>query len=122
MFGLLLFIFGFGSIVYLTKSTNELIFQLHPQIAAIEQMANPSKVDLVKKEDMEKQISIAGQDKTGLCFYCYIIILIGFFLMLFGFGKWHWSVQPIQDKITKLQLEKLRLEVKELANRLTRSD
>lgn len=34
--------------------------------------------------------------------------------MLYGFKKWHSEVQPIQDEIVRLQLEKLRHEVEQL--------
>jgi hypothetical protein len=47
-----------------------------------------------------------------------IRILAGaaFWMMVYGFFKWHREIQPVQDEIAKLQLEKLRIEVDQLKN------
>lgn len=114
LFGLMLFIFSAGSIIFVNHSTNELIFQSSIELGELRQMQNPSPTDAAKKQVSEKRLEIAGADKM---FYirCLEILASGaLLLMIYGFGKWHTKVQPVQDEIARLQLEKLRHEVRQL--------
>lgn len=114
LFGLLLFIFSVGSIVYVNRATNELVFQAAIELEVIRQIPNPSLVDVTKTHVLEKRLEIAASDKKTFIVGSGIIAGISVILMFYGFGKWHKDVQPIQDEIVKLQLEKLRHEVRQL--------
>lgn len=114
LFGLLLFIFSAGALIYVVRSNNELIYQLHPELAALQQMDKPTAADVAKKSDIEKRLVVAHQDSQFYYTALGVIAGVGITLMVCGFWKWHRDVQPIQDEMAKLQLEKLRHEVKQL--------
>ena len=113
-FGLLLFIFSAGSIMYVVHSTNELAFQAIVEIETIKQIPNPSPVDLAKKQVLEKRLEIGVADKKFYLRVIGVFTAVSIGLMIYGFKKWHKDVQPVQDEITRLQLEKLRHEVGQL--------
>ncbi len=95
LFGLLLFVFCSGSIIYVYHSTNELVFQVAIELETIQQNQNPSPVDKLKMDVLMKRLDIAINDRKYEC------IVIGFFqgvsvlLMFYGFRKWHKEVQPV---------------------------
>ena len=114
LFGLLLFIFSASSIIYVVHSTNELLFQATIEIDNIKQIPNPSLVDTAKMQIFQKRLAITTADKNFYLHAIGVIFAGGVMLMIYGFTKWHKDVQPVQDEMIQLQLEKLRHEVKQL--------
>ena len=122
LFGLLLFIFTASSIIYVTRSANELVFQSVVEVEAIKQIQNPSPVDKAKLQILEKRLEISASDKIFYIKGIGAITGISVVLMIWGFTKWHRDVQPIQDEMAQLQLEKLRHEVKQLKHHNSSAD
>jgi len=114
LFGLLLFVFSASAMIYVERSNNELGFQAMVEIETIKQIPNPSPVDKAKMQALEKRLEIAVADKKFYFNAIGVIFAGSIFLMGYGFRKWHKDVQPVQDEIVKLQLEKLRHEIKQL--------
>ena len=116
LFGLLLFVFSIGSLIYVERTTNALIFQTLIEVELIKQIAKPSDVDLAKKIVLDKRLQIAMADRSFLYHALGALGGVAMFLMTYGFWKWHRDVQPLQDEITQLQLKKLRHEVRQLSH------
>ncbi|MGD0015951.1 MAG: hypothetical protein ABSC38_00280 [Verrucomicrobiia bacterium] len=116
-FGLLLFVFSTGSYIYIVHSTNELVLQTVVEIESIKQVANPLPADAAKKLVLEKRRELAVSDRKFFEIALVVIIVGSVFLMIYGFGKWHKEVQPIQDEMAQLQLKKLRHEVNQLTGK-----
>lgn len=114
LLGLLLFIFSAGSLLYVNKSTNALLFESIPRLTGLQEIAEPSAVEKATRDALARQVELAIQDKETLTLASQILMLIGTGMMLFGFGKWHYEIQPRQDEAAKLELEKLRIEVERL--------
>lgn len=114
LFGLMLFIFGTGSIVYVTRSTNELVFRSVTELVELGQAEKPSPVDAAKRQMIEKRLEVAAADRKFFQYALGGLVGIGFVLMCCGFQAWHTKVQPMQDEAARLQLEKLRHEIKQL--------
>ena len=111
LFGLLLFVFSIGALLYVIKSTNELVFSSVIDIEIYKAIDKPTSVDIAKLTAAEKRVEIAVSDKKFFVRAISVISAIAIFSMAYGFRQWHTKVQPIQDEIAKLQLEKLRREM-----------
>lgn len=119
MFGLLLLIFSAGSTLYVSHSTNDLIFSSAIEYETLKAIEKPTTVEIAKRVGIEKRIEIAIADRK---FHINALGTIGglaILLMVYGFAKWHRDIQPVQDETARLQLEKLRLEIADLTRRAT---
>lgn len=114
LLGLLLFIFSAGSLLYVNKSTNSLLFEAIPRLTGLQEIEKPSAVEEATRGSLARQVELAINDKKALTLACQIFMIFGSCMMIYGFGKWHYEVQPRQDEMAKLELEKLRIEVERL--------
>jgi hypothetical protein len=114
LFGLLLSIFSVGSVIYVVHTTNDLGYQMSVDLAAIKDVSKPTDANLVKEKFLQSRLIILAKDRQFYIYALGTILGLGILLMFYGFWKWHRDVQPVQDEILKLQLEKLRHEVKSL--------
>ena len=114
LFGLLLFILSFGIAITTTHTTNNLIFQTVVELETINSLPTLSRIEKIKKQVIERKLEIVKSDKEFYEYASYVLVVIGTLMTLFGFDRWHKQIQPVQDEITKLQLEKLRAEVRQL--------
>lgn len=122
MFGLLLFVFSAGSLIYVIHSANELAFQATIEIATIKQSPNASPLDQAKMQVLEKRLEITNSDKNLYIHALGVFAGVSLSLMAYGFTVWHKNIQPIQDELARLQLEKLRHEIKQLKHRAKEGD
>lgn len=113
LFGLLLVIFGCGATLYVSKSTNDLLFEIAVEYETLK--ADPVRTvsQEARFQVLQKKIEIAGKDKALFLSGLGGVIGIGILMVWYGFRKWHTEVQPIQDEISRLTLKKLRREVGE---------
>ncbi len=113
LFGLLLVIFGIGSTLYVSKTTNDLAFEVAVEYETLK--ANP--VRSVSEETrflvLQKKLEIAKTNKNVLLSGLGIVIGVGIFMVGYGFKKWHTEIQPLQDEMARLSLKKLKREVGE---------
>ena len=65
LFGLMLFVFSFGAIIYVNSHTNEVIFTTAPELAALRQIAKRSDVDDLRLALLERKFEIAKGDKIS---------------------------------------------------------
>lgn len=115
LFGLLLFVFCAASTIYVTRSTNDLIFTSSIEYEILKAIEKPTAVETAKREGIEKRVEIAVSDKALFSKVLGVIAGLAIVAMAYGFSKWHRQVQPIQDETARLQLEKLRHEVQALS-------
>lgn len=111
LFGLLILVFSLGSSIYLTKSTNELLFTAVVELETLKALPHPSPVDEVRKQVLQRKIEIASDDKKTLQAGCGILAGFAVIGLVYGFRKWHSEIQPVQDELARLQLRKLQAEV-----------
>lgn len=111
LFGLLLFISSLAAYLYLHKSTNELIFETAVIVEELETREKPSAADIKRKEMAEKRVSIAVEDRKAFNSVLAFLALLGASLMGLGFAVWQFKVQPLQDKLLNLQIQKAEQEL-----------
>lgn len=112
LFGLLLFISSLAAYLYLHKSTNELIFETAVLVEELETREKPSAADLKRKEMAEKRVSIAVEDRKAFNTCLAFLAGLGSCLTILGFAAWHFKVQPLQDKLLNLQIQKVEQDLK----------
>jgi hypothetical protein len=109
LFGLLLVISSLLGAVYSTKSTNEAVYELVKEYYSI---VNPeSEGSIVLQDIIKKQLDVATKDKKFFQSSLGVIIAIGIFMSYYGFNNWHKKVQPLQDRLTELQIIRLEREL-----------
>lgn len=117
-FGLLLFIFGAGATVALQRGTNDSVYKLYVELDSVRAPSTAPSAAMDQKSEksirealLERLIEVAREDKKILSMYLSVLIAFSVLLTVAGFYKWHTQIQPIQDEMMRLQLQKLRQEV-----------
>ncbi len=116
LFGLLLAVFGVGSVIYVNKSTNDLAFEIAVEYETLKANPERSVSQEARFQVLDKKLEIAVQDKGTFIWCLSFLIAAGVYMMGYGFWKWHTEVQPIQDEIARLTLKKLSHEMDERTN------
>lgn len=120
LFGLLLLIFSAGSTLYVSHSTNDLIFSSYIEYETFNAIEKPTAVEIAKRKGTEKRVEIALSDKEFFLRALGSLFAVAIIAMVYGFTKWHREIQPVQDETARLQLEKLKLEIVDLSRSSTR--
>ena len=105
MFGLLAFIFSVGAMIYVNRSTNELLFAAIPKIATL---PDPKSAE---RQALEKKIDVAISDRRTFQASLIAVIALSAFAIGYGFKKWHRQIQPEQDEMAREQLEIAKLQL-----------
>lgn len=115
LFGLLIFISALASLIYLHKTTNDLIFEATIAVEEIETKENPTRVDIKKREMFEKRVEIAIKDREGFNIAINALFALSGLLVTIGFWKWQYVVQPKQDQLLDLQIQRAEQDLKKPA-------
>lgn len=112
LFGFVLLIASMAAFLYLHKTTNELIFEAAIAVEEVATKDKPTSVDTKRKEMMEKRVAVAVEDRN--LFNKILSAAISVAICLMGYGFWHWQmeVQPKQDRLLDLQIEKAEQDLK----------
>jgi len=121
LFSLLLFVFSIGGVIYLSNSTNAVVFENWVEVETLRAEKELSPGRKARKEALEKQIEIAVDNKKTGIQALGGLSAFAICLMVFGFSVWQKKIQPVSDEtastqldIAKLQRLKLREELKAL--------
>jgi hypothetical protein len=118
MFGLLLFIFCCGAMLYVTRASNDVVFATLPELEGLRQNSTPSKVEQMRIALLERKLEINKADKTTFKYMVGVLVLMSLCLLLHGFKKWQSEVQPIIDRMAKAQLDIAELQLEKLRREL----
>jgi hypothetical protein len=116
LFGLVIIIFGLYSILYVNKSANELISKSLLSVEAIEMIEKPSDYQKAELAILKKKKEVAIADRDIFIKFLGGLIGVGLMLAIYGFHRWHTIIQPMQDNLVKLTIEKLKLEIQSEKN------
>lgn len=121
LFGLLLFVFACGALIYVNQTTNTLIFESSVELEGLKEQEPPSASVIAKIAALERMMEVGKSNKRFYDNAIGVLAGIAFWLAVYGFAGWHRKLQPLIDEsqrvqleIAKLQLAKLQLEVDEL--------
>lgn len=112
LFGLALIVSSMLAIVYLQKTTNDLIFTTAFEYEELVAKEHLSVTESKRKEIFEKKLEIAVADKKYYSYALGGILGLGLVLSWVGFTKWQKEIQPKQDKLLDLQIAKAEEDLK----------
>lgn len=122
LFGLLLFVFSCGSLLYVNNATNSLVISLFPEFIGLKQIEKPSRADSAKIELIERRLEVTKSDKDFYLKAISVLAALGVITMSYGFFKWHVELQPVLDETAKVQLEIAKLQFAQLRRELATKD
>ena len=112
LFGLIIVLFSFASVIYVNYATNEIVFHTIIEEESLKSLK-------VRNPRQEAELVIAGRkyqialsDRRFFLVACSLFAAVGFYLAFYGFKNWHTKIQPRQDEITELTIKKLKKESK----------
>jgi hypothetical protein len=114
LFGLFLFISSGLSFVYLRFYSNELLYKEWIEFEMLKVKTDPSQEEETRRNILEHKIKVDRADKKTFSWVLGGIAVIGVFLMFGGFSAWAKKIQPMQDTLVNLQIEKLKAEIRNL--------
>lgn len=111
LFSLVLFIFCGAAGLAVVDRTQDVIFSSLVEIETLRQEQNSGKSNLAKIEVYETKMRRAEKisyPMVGLLAVCFAGSILG---MVYGFGKWHTKIQPLDDEATRVQLKTAEVEL-----------
>lgn len=111
LFGLAFCVAALTMFVLAYNSHFESTTELSMQLAKLDTLAKLTEFEEAQKKILENQIEIGNSNKD---FYMTIIsasLGFGLVVMISGFIRWHYKVQPQIDKIMALKIEQLQVEL-----------
>ncbi|WP_321460055.1 hypothetical protein [Vibrio sp. NH-UV-68] len=115
LFGLLLVIFGLGSIIYVNQSTNSLVYDVIIEYHTLKNIPVEART-LVQEatfQVLDKKLDVAVRNKFIFLIAIGGMIAGGIYMLWYGFKTWHTKIQPMQDEMARLNIKKLKQEVGE---------
>ena len=88
------------------------------ELAILNAKTDLSSEETVKKEFLSHVRNLNISNRDAFFYILTIITGIGGGMMLYGLKKWHQEIQPQQDELLNLQIEKMKLEIIELENKV----
>lgn len=112
LFGLALIFASVLMVFVTTSNTNEEVFKRTIEMETLKAVKEPTAPEKVRAEILQKLIDIAIADKKFINQLCGGVLGIGIVAVVFGFSRWHMLVQPAQDELVRLQIRKLKEEIR----------
>ena len=114
LFGLFVFISSFVTFTYVYTYYYELSYKNAMELEVLNAKTDLSQEENIRKKILEARMKIDVSNK-----YAYTAILcavgaLGVLGIIYGFTQWHSKVQPKQDMLLDLQIEKLKHEINAL--------
>lgn len=111
LFGLTLLIFSFSALLYVNQNRNDAIFEIIIKQETLNAIENPTPAQKAEKVVLARKFEIIESDKPFYLISISILATIACYLIYYGFNRWHNKIQPQQDELVELSIQKLRKEV-----------
>lgn len=115
LFGLVLIVAGIFSFVAVYSSSLESKVKYKEAIIGLESKATREKAEEERLKLNQTLLDITGKNEEAAQRAISVVLAAGILLASYGAWKWKTVVQPKDDRVAQLQVEKLELEVAKLA-------
>lgn len=110
--GLFAFVATMLAVVYVNQSTNAFLSKAMVEVEELSTKENLSPAEKVKLDIQKRLIEVAVEDKKTFTIGLSMVLAITIISMVFGFKHWHFHIQPKQDRLLDLQIQKAEQELK----------
>ena len=114
LFSLATLIFSLWGLLYLQRSTNDLLFDAIPRIEALKSEPSRSAEQNASLVILQKKYEVAVSDRRVLNGVLYGLFAVSLAVAIYGFSAWHSKIQPQSDAMARIQLELAQLQVEKL--------
>ncbi|ARU87463.1 hypothetical protein [Pseudomonas sp. M30-35] len=122
LFGLLLIIFSLSAVVYVTQSTNTLLFSSLVELGELKEQKEPRQSVQVRIAGLERLVEVGKSNRTFYNITLGLLLGVGGMISYYGFSCWHRIIQPVIDETQKVQLEIAKLQLMKLQAELQLSE
>jgi len=112
LFGLILIIFSFSTLIYTNQSRNDAIFKIIIEQEMLNAEIQPTTTQQAKKSVLARKLEIIESDKWFYLISISILVCIAGYLIYYGFSQWHNKIQPLQDELIELSIKKLKKDLR----------
>lgn len=111
LFALVVFLSGFGTIIYATSATNTIAFEHWVELESLQALKEPTLEQAARLRSLERRIEVAVADKETYTLLGQFLIVAGVVGMYLGFSHWYMRIQPLADQMADTQLEIAKLQL-----------
>jgi hypothetical protein len=122
LFGLALLISVILVGTYVPDKYGEPAFNDALELKILQSKDNLSKEETIKKTLLEEKVRLFDGFARQIIYGAAVFMLIGAFLLVWGGIAWWWKVQPKQDELLNLQIEKMKREIQVLEKQLEKKE
>ena len=108
--------------IYMPEKYGQIAFNEHVELQVLKSKDNPSKEDIIKIEALEMKDRLMSNNVHVLLWGSSILAIVGLILFFWGVVCWLRRVQPKQDELLNLQIEKTKREIQVLDKQLEKKD
>ncbi len=112
LFGLVLLLSSAFGIIYTTDVTNQRVFEIFTQIGQYKEDGEISSFEEGQIQMLEKLKEVALSNKELYLFVLHSSFATSLYLMLYGFYRWHMTIQRRDDRLVQLKIRQLEKELK----------
>ena len=112
LFGLVILLSSAFGIIYATDLTNKRIFEIHTQIGQYKEDGEISSFEEGQIQMLEKLNEVALTNKELYMTVLAWSFAISIYVMMYGFYKWHMTIQRMDDRLTELKIRQLERDLK----------
>jgi hypothetical protein len=122
LFGLVVMISSAFALLYLVKVNYEFGVENINEYELLKVKGNLSQAESIRKDALEQILRLRTFGTKAFAYSLDFLFVAGALICFFGFYGWHKKVQPKQDELLDLQIEKMKREIQVLEKQLEKKD
>jgi hypothetical protein len=118
LFGLVMMISWIVAVLYLLKINYEFGVENINEYELLKVKTDLTQAESIRKDALEQILRLRSVGTKVFMWSLNILFLVGIGICYWGFRSWYKKVQPKQDELVNLQIEKMKREIQVLEKQL----
>ncbi|MGE8448229.1 MAG: hypothetical protein ACN6O1_18610 [Comamonas sp.] len=114
LFSLVVLVFSFWQMVSVTTASNAIVIKNYPEIVELQSLEVRTSAQEAKLAVLEREKEVVVKDRKLFVNILSWVIAFAFYGIIYGFWVWRREIQSMVDAQNKAQLELLQLQVEKL--------